>query len=284
MSDPKSEIPHPDSKPEDELELEFLPETEHAAPVEVPHGGPAAEEPHPLDGLNVNASSDDFQFTGPAEELDFTEPADFAFPAEQPGAGEALSDSSAGIPAGLEHLLGAEEAAPHEAAAADQAVAQAEAAPAETEAAEAEAEEESPLKPKRELPAWVHALEWTVVAVLAVGAVIGLLVAAFLENGDTATLVVDICCPLMLALIPYALWRSSRHWTTPAVTALYTVLLALSAAALIGGTWVEGRELASYKWMYSKARVSTGKPPQNFHAPPPAAPKPPAGQNARPPQ
>ena len=241
MSDPKGEIPHPDQKPEDELELEFISEPEHATPSAVPghhvpmvgEGHAAAEEPHPLDALNLNASTDDFQFTGPVEELDFTEPADFTFPAEQAVEHEAVSDSSAEIPAGLEHVLGTGEAATPghprsgSAAAGDVAVALAEPAPTEAEAPEAGAEEGPSPKPRRELPAWVHAVEWTAVAVLAVAAVIGLIVSAFfLENADTVTLVVNICCPVMLALIPYALWRSSRRWLTPAVSALYTVLLA----------------------------------------------------------
>ena len=38
MSDPKGETPHPDHKPEDEFELEFLPEPEHAAPLGLTHG------------------------------------------------------------------------------------------------------------------------------------------------------------------------------------------------------------------------------------------------------
>ena len=139
------------------------------------------------------------------------------------------------------------------------------------------AEEELAPKPKRELPAWVRTLEWTTVTVLAVAAVIGLIVSAFfLNNADTVTLIVNICCPVMLFLVPYALWRSSRRWTTPAVSAIYTVLLAMSAAALIGGTWIEANELASYKWLYSKARVAAGKPRQTFIAPPPAAPNPPS--------
>ena len=45
-----------------------------------------------------------------------------------------------------------------------------------------------------------------------------------------------------------------------------------AAPALIGGTWVEGTELASYNWQYSKTRVAAGKPRQ-MYTPPPAVQK-----------
>ena len=77
----------------------------------------------------------------------------------------------------------------------------------------------------------------------------------------------NIGCPVMLALIPYALWRSSAHWVTPAGSALYTVMLALSTAALITGTWCVGLELSRYDWQYSKTRVRLGKPPIAVIAP-----------------
>ena len=65
----------------------------------------------------------------------------------------------------------------------------------------------------------------------------------------------------MLGLIPYALWCSSARWVTPPASALYTVMLALSTAALISGTWFEGLELSHYDWQFSKAPGEGRRPP-----------------------
>ena len=86
VSDPKGE-PHSHHPQEDEFDLEFAAEPEAAAPH--------AEE-HAAD---INASTEEFHFSGPLEELDFTEPADFTFPAEEAAEVEPISDSSAEIPA-----------------------------------------------------------------------------------------------------------------------------------------------------------------------------------------
>jgi hypothetical protein len=274
VSDPKGEKPHAEHPQEEDFSLEFPMQHEEGAPQAESHGQErsSAEVPNPLDELGINASTDEFHFSGPVEELDFTEPADFTFPSES-AEPEAVSDSSADMEtvehAGLEHLLGAEEAAPHEA------VAEAELADEapEGELPEKLGEEEPKAKPKRELPAWVHTLEWTTVAMLAVGSLIALFVSIiWVQDPDTVTLVLNITFPLMLALIPYSLWRSSRRWVTPSISALYTVLLAISAAALIGGTWAEGMELARYKWKFNKSRLAADKPRQIYVAPvdPPA--------------
>jgi hypothetical protein len=265
LSDPKGETPHPDHPHEDEFEFEM----HEAAAEEGPHTPEhAAHEPNPLDELGISASTDEFHFTGPAEELDFTEPADFTFPTEHAEA-EAGSDSSAEIPtpehADLEHFFG-EESAHHEAAGEVEGVEPALAG----EAVEPAAEEEP--KPKRELPASVRALEWVTVGVLAaIGLVAPFVVIFALDSPDIATLVVNICFPVLLLLVPYALWRSSSRWTKPAASALYTVLLAIGAAALIGGAWVQSMELSRYNWQFSKSRVAAGRPPLVIIAPPPQA-------------
>ncbi len=138
------------------------------------------------------------------------------------------------------------------------------------EAEEADARPET--KPKRELPAWVHSIEWTAIGVLGTVALIALVVAVFwIQSPDTVSLVLNISCPVMMALVPYALWRSSKRWMTPSTTALYTLLLAASVVALIGGTWVQGVELSHYNWQFTKARVMAGKPQPKFFAPPPIA-------------
>ena len=84
----------------------------------------------------------------------------------------------------------------------------------------------------------------------------------WVKDPKQVTLTLNIGCPLMLGLIPYALWRSSPRWVMPAASALYTVMLALSTAALITGVWFNGQELSSYDWQFSKARVKSSMPPR----------------------
>ena len=223
--------------------------------------------------MATNASTEEFHFSGPAEELDFTEPADFQFPSGQPAepslsfeqsgefppvAGTAYSQSAEG-----ETLFGAAEQfsaeTPHaEAEAAEEGIADLEAAEELPEGME-EGEEEA--KPKFELPRWLQITEWVTVGVLAVGALLAIVISVFwVQEPKHVTLALNIACPVMLGLIPYALWRSMARWVTPEASAVYTVILALSAAALIAGTWFVGGELANYDWQYTKARVAVGAP------------------------
>jgi hypothetical protein len=112
------------------------------------------------------------------------------------------------------------------------------------------------------------------VGLLAVAAPAALLSSiAWVKDPKQVTLILNIACPLMLGLIAYALWRSSARWVTPEVTALYTVMLALSTAALIVGIWFQGVELSHYDWQFSKTRVKAGKPPTVYipALPPPTA-------------
>jgi hypothetical protein len=294
LSDPKGEKPHSDHPHEDEFEFEMH---EHVAD-EGPHGHEHAEHEHaagehdPLDALGINASSEEFHFAGPAEELDFTEPADFTFPTEHAEA-EASSDSSAEFAphehGGIDHLFGGDEAAPHEAAVGEEAAEELEPVAVAAEGEKVEAEEEKQPKPKRELPAWVRTLEWVTVSLLAVIGLIAPIVAIVWiadakdkNSADTVSLIVNICFPMLLLLVPYALWRSSRRWTTPAASALYTVMLAIGVAALIGGSWVEATELSKMKWQFNKTRIAEGKPQPKpvpvFEAPAPAPAPAPAEQ------
>lgn len=249
MSDPMGETPHPDHPHEDEFPLELPPQQE----------GAAGEEPNPLDSLGLNASTEDFHFTGPAEELDFTEPADFAFPTEHSAEAGPVSESSAEMAAveavGAEHLAGSDEAVALEGVAGE------EVAIADLDLA-IEGEQEEEAEPARELPPWVHVVEWSSVGTLAAGALIAIFAAiAWVQTPERVTLILNICCPLMLALIPYSLWRASAHWVKPAVSALYTMLLVVSVVMLIGGTWVLGSELSRFHWQFNKTRIDKAKPP-----------------------
>ena len=170
----------------------------------------------------MSASTEEFHFSGPAEELDYTEPADFTFPG-QPSGGEAASEHSgelaAAEPAEAEGLFGPEgipsaESPPPEDAAVEPELAGEGIADLET------AEEEKP-KPKLELPAWVQTAQWVMVGLLAVGSLVAVICSIVWvpQNPKQVTLTLNICCPLMLALIPFALWRSSARWVTPATSA-----------------------------------------------------------------
>lgn len=190
-------------------------------------GLPAAGEEHPLDAPAMNASTDEFHFSGPAEDLDFTEPSDFAFPTGEPAEGgdaaEPSSEFPAAEPAEAEGTMSEESPLP-------------EAVAAETDlagdgVADLEIAEEpfdGKEKPKFQLPGWVRIAEWVTVGVLAVGALLAIVICiVWVENPWRVRLVLNIACPLMLALIPYALWRSVSRWVTPAASAVYTVMLAL---------------------------------------------------------
>ena len=266
MADPKGERPESDHPHEDDLPLDLHQEQE---------GLPPAAEENPLDALGLSASTEEFHFSGPAEELDFTEPADFTFPTEQAAETGVVSEQTGELafaePAEAEGLFGTEEGSPAESFLPEEAAVDTELAGegiADLEAAEepAEAEEE---KPKFELPAWVRIAEWVTVGLLGVGALAAIIISiVWVQDPGRVTLVLNIACPVMLGLIPYALWRSSARWVTPAASAVYTVMLALSTAALIAGMWLLGLELSpsrdakhhGYDWQFTKARVTAGKP------------------------
>ena len=127
--------------------------------------------------------------------------------------------------------------------------------------ADLEAAEEEKPKPKFVVPRWVRIAEWVVVGLVAVGALTTILCTiVWARDAKQVTLTLNIACPVMLALIPYTLWRSSSRWVTPAASAVYTVMLTLSTAALIGGTWLLGLELSHYEWQFLQAETLTGEP------------------------
>ncbi len=277
MTEPKGEKPDSDHPHEDDLSLDLSHDQE---------GLPAGGEEHPPHDPSLSASTDEFHFSGPVEELDFSEPTDFAFPTGQAAEAESVSEQSGSFvaePAGAEQSFGAEggfgaEETPAESPLPEEAGVQSELAGegiADLALGEESAEEKP--KPKFELPAWVRIAEWVMVGVFAVGALLALIITSIWveKNPKQVTLTLNIACPLLLGLIAYALWRSMPRWVTPAASALYTVMLALSAAALVAATWFMGTEVSRYDWQFSKTRVAAGKPPPVIMAdlPQPAEPK-----------
>jgi hypothetical protein len=260
VTNPKGEKPDSDHPHEDDLPLELHPEQEELS---------ADGDELPVVDASLSGSIEEFHFSGPVEELDFTEPADFTFPTEQPAdvATGQSGELAAAEPAEAESFFGAEGFGA-EASANAESFLQPDAA-VESETAgegivdlEPSADKPEP-KPKFQLPGWVRTVEWVLVSLLAVAAVVGVAVSiAWDKDPKQVTLTLNIACPLALGLIAYSLWRSSTRWTTPAASAVYTVMLALSTAALIVGVWFQGIELSHYDWQFSKARVKAGMPPR----------------------
>jgi hypothetical protein len=276
VSDPKGKKPDSDHPHEDDLPQELHPDLA---------GEAVPGEDHPLDLPAVNASTEEFNFSGPMEELDFTEPADFAFPTEQPLESETSVEQAGAEGIGL---FGSEESALSESPQPQDAMAEPVVAGEGIADLEAAAEAEEP-KPKFALPAWVGTVEWIAVGVLAVGSLLAIIVSIILfdKNAKQVTLTLNIACPVLLGLIPYSLWRCRTRWVTPAASAIYTVMLALSSAALIAGTWFQGLELSRYDWQFTKTRVAANKPPPVVLVVPPQPsdvkePEPPAKGTAEP--
>ena len=264
MTDPKGEKPEPDHPHEDDLSLELHPDQEGVAGRrEVSAGMPS-----------LSASTDEFHFSGPAEELDFTEPADFTFPTSIRAEARSHPSIRASWPRpnprrarvfrGRRDLHrriapagggrgGARTGRRRESPTSKR--------PRSREGKEAETQVRiARLGPNGRMDRRSACSPWGPWRPSS---------ARFLgrKTPGVVTLILNIACPLMLALIPYALWRSSARWVTPAASAVYTVMLALGTAALITGAWLMGMELSRYDWQFSKARVIAGKPRPGAIAP-----------------
>ena len=91
---------------------------------------------------------------------------------------------------------------------------------------EAEAEARPPRG--KTLVKWLARMEWVVVPAAAVGIWMGATLITSNAIWSAAYLV-------LLLLIPYSLWKLRKFWTTPEITAVYTVMLAIGTAALLNG-------------------------------------------------
>ena len=163
MTEPKRNEPQPDHPEEDGL---FLESQKTAA---------AAGEENPLDALGLSASTEEFHFPGPVEDLDFTEPSDFSFP--EAGAAEVVLEATGGgEAAGTEAVASFDSFAPAEAAVESEVAGE---GVADLEAAkEGEGEE----KPKFQLPAWARTAEWIAVGLLGAAALVAVLFAVLSET------------------------------------------------------------------------------------------------------
>jgi hypothetical protein len=233
---------------------------------------PPPHDPEPPEGEAGTAGPlDELPFGGPLEELDFAEPTELSFLGEpsaegavppeaemggEPAAGEPAAEA---LPAeGAETMdFGAAFAAPGTEETAAETELAGEGLPdlgepaAEAPVAEGEeAEEEVPAK----RPAWLAYVDWAGLVLLAVviWLVVRVVVADVFVLWTTAYLI-------LLVLIPFSLWKSRHRWTTPQITAAYTVFLAISVAALLTAVYWLGLELFLYEWdVKAKTRPVVG--------------------------
>ena len=173
--------------------------------------------------------------TFPADELTFAEKEEEAASPSEPAAADQAPEEFAEA---VEPSLG-EELAPSDADALAEEPADAEEAPAEVAV-----EEEAGAEPEeKKAKAAIGHLDWIAVAVSC--AVIGLLLLV-------------LCAPyaiwhgvylIAMIAIAFYLWKSRTIWTKYEVTALYTVLMAGTAAALLTGVYCLGLALSfPYDW------------------------------------
>jgi hypothetical protein len=189
---------------------------------------PASLEPEPPDGPPEGQPLEPLNFGEPSEGLDFADTADFSFPDEsavaEPAGDETPAESlvvGEGLPDVGEEVV----------------------KPSLAEAEEA---------PTRRRSKWLAQADWIGVALLAI--VIWLVVQAVTVNVIWTTAYL-----ILLVLIPFSLWKTRARWTTPQITAVYTVLLAISTAALLTAIYWLGLELSQYQWdINAKTRPVVG--------------------------
>jgi hypothetical protein len=141
--------------------------------------------------------------------------------------------------------------------------------PGVEEAIEAEPEEETaetgeetegePAEKVAKRPVWVPFAE--AAGVVVVAAAIHLLSMQYTINGAW-----NGGYFILIALIPYVLWKTWQKWGWPEISAPYTAMLAISLAALLTAIYWLGLELARYQWDV-KAKKGTGAAPVAQSAP-----------------
>jgi hypothetical protein len=79
---------------------------------------------------------------------------------------------------------------------------------------------------------------------------------------------------ILMALVPYVLFKTRRWWTTPEISAPYTVIAALTFAAITTGVYYLGLELVSYDkdWKAEKGKQIRQQWSEPFKIPPVAKP------------
>ena len=200
---------------------------------------PESDEPqHPGEAPVESESYEEMSFTQEVDALDFTEPTDFAYPAEAVGEAEAVADTEFGESLETDSIFPEAEAV-----AVDVGEGSVVAGEGIADLGEAAIDEDEAIAAEgvKKPAAWLGLADW-VVAVLAIGLLWGLLTLATNFPIWNAVYVV------VLGLIPFVLWKTRKRWTTPEITAVYTIMLAIAVAALWTAVYWLGLELARYQW------------------------------------
>jgi hypothetical protein len=183
-----------------------------------------------FDELNLFGSQPDF-----SQAADFTSPAD-AEAGATPSSGEMPVDFTTGAGAPHETTPTAE-AETFVADAADMAGVSEMVAHTD-DAAEVPAEE----LPEKKASNLLFYFEWVGLALVATAIVVGFSLVAEKYSWWHAGYWI------LLAMVPWILWKTRKAWSTPEVTAPYTVMLGIGAMALLTGVYFLGLELAQYDW------------------------------------
>ena len=198
--------------------------------------------------------AEEFAFGEPIEEMDFTEPSDVSFPSDVVTEDGMTVDGE--VTEAVASLSGLGLTTDEEPIIAGEGVPEVEEVVDEFE------QTPSPSKGKM-LLTWLGRLE--------IPGVIGICVAIwFIAQMMTVNGIWTASFLILLALIPYSLWKTRKHWTTPQVTATYTVMLAIGTAALLSAIFWLGLELCRYDWdiKAKTAKQSVGSISMAQFAPP----------------
>ena len=186
----------------------------------------------PVDEVGFGEPVDEVGFGEPIEEMDFTEPADSSFPSDAIAEDTLSVDGE--VSEAVTSLSGLGLTSDQEPIIAGEGV-------PEVEEVVEEFEEEAKPQRGKTLLKWLARLEIPGVLLIAVAI-------WFVTHMITENVIWHAAFLILLGLIPYSLWKTRKYWTTPEITASYTVMLAIGAAALLSAVYWLGLELFRYDW------------------------------------
>jgi hypothetical protein len=238
--------------------------------LDLPGGEPGGSEP--TEEFSVPASDSGVGLPQPGENMALADLSDFTFPGEAPAEGQPSAEAAPGgedptlepfSPEGeanlgisasdeglAESLMAGEGLADVGEEAVEGAAEEGVEPAAEERAPEAEAEAELEAEPaKAPLPPWVEKAEWGAVGGIGgLAFLLAVIAVCWFSNPGTITVIWHLAYWILLALIPYSLWRGKKFWVAAELSPLYAVMLAIGAAALLTAVYCLGLELSRYNW------------------------------------
>ena len=91
--------------------------------------------------------------------------------------------------------------------------------------------------------AWLAYVEWSAAVLVAIALY---LLASLLSSSATGFW--NGIYLVLMAMIAFALWKTRRVWTSPEISAPFTLMIVVSLAALLTAVYCLGLELRSYDW------------------------------------